>query len=298
MSQINWDNFKCRCSGIHKIMANSRSNPQLTEKQGVELSMLEGTPFSLLTHKQIERLVELQAKRENSLSVILSDTCIEYLSEVYYWEKYGIIPVGKESMELQAMQKGKKMEGQAATLLSFVDDTVYQVHKDRIDNEFLSGEIDLYLGDSVYKAHTVADIKCAFDAPTFGKKVNLGLANGQEQQLQGYGDITGAQELYVVNALVDNPEEDIEDMKWRIAKRMNAVTVESPDFLKEWGKWERSMRFGHIPPNERISKIKIEPFTEFERQKVYDRVKVCREWLWKFDESMQNMNLVTAQAAL
>lgn len=92
--QVNWDNFKCRCSAISKIMATSRSNPCLTETQTKELAELEKKQS--LTEVQSKRLAELLVKKENSAKVILSDTAIEYLMEVYAWETEGMVPVSKE----------------------------------------------------------------------------------------------------------------------------------------------------------------------------------------------------------
>lgn len=289
------NNFKVRCSAIKKVMANSQSNPVLTELQIPRLKELEDRASGIgkpLTDNMKLELAELLVKKENSKKIILSDGCIAYLMEVYAWEVDGMIPVGKEAMqELAQISKGKKCEPDAIALLSVVDGEIYKTHKERIFNDYLSGEIDTYLGDDVYSAKNVTDIKNAFDRPTFLRKINSGVENGQTEQLQGYGDITGAQDLFVANTLVDNPDEDIEKAKYGLANRMNALTIESPEFLYEWAKIEKSMRFKSIQPHRRVFKIKVEPFSEFERQKVYDRVKVCREWLWKFAEIEQKLNL-------
>ncbi len=288
---VDWSAFKCRCSAITKMMSNKQGYAPLTELQEKKVLEFEQKEKDKgLTGPQKDELNAMIAKREMSKKIVLSDTCIEYLMQVYAWETEGMIPVDKESMEILSISKGKKQEKQAAVLLGFVDDVVYKDHKERISNEFLSGEIDLYLGESVYEAHTVADIKNAFDYPGFLKKINNGLENGQQDQIRGYGAITNAKELYIANCLVDCTEENIEEVRWRVAKKFGAVTIESPEFLEEWKKWERSMRFEHIDPYKRVHKIKVEPFTEFERQKVYDKVKICRDWLAEFHERYQKMN--------
>jgi hypothetical protein len=290
MNNTNWDQFKCRSSAICKMMANSRSNPVITPTQEKWISEYEVRTKPPTEPQKLEytRLLQL---RENSKKIILSDTCIELLMEVYAWETQGMIAVNKESLDIMSMRKGKMTEQTAGMMLSIVDGEVYLQHKERISNDFLSGEIDYYLGDDIYSATNVTDIKNAFDYPGFLKKINTGLENGQEEQLQGYGDITGSKKLYVANCLVDNPDEIILDMKWKIAKRFDALTIESPDFLQEWEKWERSMKFSHIPMHQRVHKIQVEPFSPERRQMVYDRVKVCREWLWKFDEMYQKLNI-------
>ena len=51
------------------------------------------------------------------------------------------------------------------------------------------------------------------------------------------------------------------------------------------------MRFDHMPVHKRVHKIKIEPFSEFERQKLYDRVKIGRDWLNEFHEKYKRLNI-------
>jgi hypothetical protein len=287
-TEIDWQTFKCRCSSISKLLANGADGRQITEKQEDELKKLEDK--ELLTDKQKEEMERLRALKANKGKVSLGETAIGYLMETYAWVTEGMIPVSKESMEILSISKGKKQEAQAGALLSFVDDIEYKVHKDRIYNDFLSGEIDLYVGESVYKAIRLPDIKNSWDYTVFLKKINGGLENGQKEQLQGYGDITGAKDLLIANCLVDCTDQNIEEVKWRVAKKFGAISIETPDFLEEWAKWERSMLFSHIDPYKRVHKIPVEPFTDFERQKVYDRVKYARDWLSIFHEEHENRN--------
>lgn len=288
---INWDDFKVRCSGIQKVMSNGKGSAPITENQLKKMAELEDKlqAKGCLTEKQQEELAELKVKQAKSSEVVLSDTCVEYLMEVYAWETQGMIPVSKESLDMLAIKKGKKTESDAVTLLSRVDKALYKIHKERIYNDYLSGEVDTYLGESIYEATNISDIKNAFDYPTFLKKIMRTFENGQEEQIQGYGDITGAKELYIVNTLVNAPIEIIEEMKWKVAKKMDAISIESPDFLAEWPKWERSMKFDHIPPAQRVWKLKAEPFSDLYRQRLYDRVKVCRDWLAEFHEQYERL---------
>lgn len=290
---VNFDDFKVRCSSIRKVLSNSQSNPILTEKQGLRLIELEEKlqKSGEITQKQQEELAELKVKQENGSKIILSDTCIEYLMVEYAWKTEGMISVNWESMDLVAIKKGKEVESMSGKLLSLIDDIEYKVHKDRIYNDYLSGEIDFYHGKSVYEAIRIVDNKASWDYPIFLKKLHTGLETGQKEQVQGYCDITGAGEGVIANTLVDTPEEIIEEMKFRLAKKMGCATTESPEMLEEWPKWERSMKFTHIPIHKRAHKIKIEPFSTFEREKLYDRVKICREWLNNFHEQYQKLNL-------
>jgi hypothetical protein len=286
--EIDWQTFKCRCSAISKLLANGTDGRQITENQENELKKLEDK--EVRTPKQDEEMERLRALKANKGKVVLGETATGYLMEVYAWETEKMIPVSKESMDNLSISKGKKQEAQAGALLGFVDDIEYKVHKDRISNEFLSGEIDLYYGESVYNATRLPDIKNAWDYTIFLKKIRGGLETGQKEQVQGYGDITGARDLLIANCLVDCTDQNIEDVRWKVAKKFGALSIETPEFLVEWAKWERSMLFSHIDPYKRVHKIKVEPFSTFEQQKVYDRVKYARDWLSIFHEEHENRN--------
>lgn len=286
---INWQEFKARCSAINKIMSNSRANPTLTENQAKKLAELreKQQKNSGLTPNQCTELAELEVKEKNGSKLILSDTCIEYLMEEYAWRVARKKCVSKE-MDIEFTQKGKLVEEESITLLSRVDKAFYQKNTERVSNDFLSGEPDIYLGEAILKATKITDTKSVWDYPGFLKKINSPLENGYPDQLGGYGDITGATDLEVAFCLVDMPETIINDYKRRLFYRMNVATDEAPEYKRACAEMENSMRFGKIPIEKRVHKIKVEPFTKERRQAIYDRVKVCRDWLHIFDENYRN----------
>jgi hypothetical protein len=287
MPSIDWNKFKCRCSAIGKIMSESRSNPCLTEKQAITLADMEGRVDSLTDRQKIE-MVRLQQLRENSTKVVLSDTCIEYLMEVYAWETVGKVAVTKE-MDIDFLQKGKLAEDDSLLLLSRVDKHVYVKNTERVSNEYLSGEPDTFLGESIMQATKIPDIKTCWDYPGFLKKIHQRVDVDYKQQIQGYCDITGAAEGEIAYCLVNMPHSMMLDFKKRLFYKGNYVSEESPEFIEKWAKLINSMVFDDIPINQRVHKVPIQPFTETERQKVYDRVKICREWLFIFDESYKKV---------
>lgn len=277
-----FDNFKARCSRINAVMAENPASKRLTELQIARMKELEDKPS--LTEKQGQELALLRLKEENSKEVLLSTTYIEYLMEVYAWETEGCIPINKETLETPQMRKGKLGEREAGILLSMVDGELYAQDKDRIYNDYLSGEVDFYLGKSIYEATNVTDIKNSFDYPTFLKKLHTGLENGQEQQVQGYLDITGAPVGYIANCLISMPEEMIEDEKYRLLRKLNVVTEENPVFKEKWAIYLQSINFERIDPRLRVSKIKIEPMSPIQRQFLYDQVQRGRDFLNKFHQ--------------
>jgi hypothetical protein len=285
---MNWDEFKVRCSSISKILSNSRESPTLTEKQSVRLKELESKES--LTEKMKAELTDLLVRKDNENKISLSDTCIEYLMEAYAWETANKQSVTKE-MDLEYTRKGKMVEESSITLLSMVDFEIYHKNEERVYNDFLSGEPDIYIGSSVMGAQKIVDIKSCWDYPGFLRKIHAKSDNGYNHQLRGYMDITGANEGEIAYCLVDMPETTQNDYKRKLFYKLNPVTEESPEFLEAWHHLQHSMNFVDIPIHKRVFKVKVEPFTPFERQRVYDRVKICREWLANFDEMYQKINL-------
>lgn len=287
---INWDEFKVRCSAINIAMSSSRSNPVLTENQVKKMKELRDKQQAkgFLTTAQAQELAELEVKEKNSEKIILSDTCIGYLMEEYAWRIAGKKCISKE-MDIEYTQKGKLVEADSITLISRVDKVLYEKNTERISNDFLSGEPDIFKGPHILQAERIVDIKSVWDYPTFLKKIHTGLENGYKDQLGGYGDISGAQDLEVAFCLVNMPETIINDYKRRLFYRMEVATDQAPEYLRACEEMEASMRFDDILPEKRVHKVKVEPFTKERQQAIYDRVKVCREWLNIFDENYRKI---------
>jgi len=297
MSDIQWQNWKCRCSAISKIMANSRENPPLTDLQQIRLRELEKKmDCDEITEKQKIELTALIQKRENSKDVVLSDTAVSYLVEAYAWETERMCNVTKE-MDVEYFERGRKTEPESIKLLEEVDKTSYTKNETRFENEVLSGipdviEIKEAIGvvEPIFYASAVVDIKSTQDYPTFLYKIHKGVDPGNAEQVQGYGDILECNDLAIAFTLPNMPDSIREGYKYRLAQKMDEVTTESPRFLKAWAELERSMIFSHMPAARRVYKIPVQPFTPSEKQAVYDRVKHARDWLNNFHERFLKLN--------
>lgn len=282
--------WKCRCSAISKMMANSKENAPLTEIQVKRVTELEGKrDCGKITAIQMLELCDLLVKRDKSAKVVLSDTCISYLVEAYAWETEKMCSITKE-MDVEYFERGKKTEPESIELLSFVDNEFYLKNEERFDNDFLSGIPDVMTISEEFRARRVRDIKSTKDYPTFLYKIHKGLDSGNAEQLQGYGDILECGDLGVAFTLPTMPQSIREGYKMKLAYKMDEVTTESPRFLKAWAELERSMIFKHMEPQKRVYKIPVEPFALSEKQAVYERTKVCRDWLNNFHLSYQKLN--------
>lgn len=278
-----FDNFKVRCSAISKVMADSRSNPTITDAQAQQIIEWE-TREKPLTERQKAELTRLYQLKENSKKVVLSDGAIDFLLEVYAWKVYKKKPVLKE-VDFEYTAKGKEMESESILLLSKIDGVLYQKNCEQLSNDFLTGEPDVI-------ADRIIDAKSAWDYPGFLRKINSTIENSHDLQVKGYVDLTGLPSGEVAHCLVSASDGQIFDLLQRIKRQMGIIWDEDPNWLYKAAEIEHSMRFEDIPINQRVYKIPVEPFTEEYRQKLYDRVKVCRDWLNNFHEKYQNMNKV------
>jgi len=282
-----WDKWLCRCSAISKMMASSKENPPLTDKQVIELAELEARETR--TEKMNLRVAELVEKRTRSADVVLSDTCIGYLVEAYAWETERMFSVTKE-MDVEYFERGKKTEPESIKLLSEVDKEQYLKNDERFYNDFLSGIPDVLTITEEFTAKAIRDIKSTKDYPTFLYKIHKGVDPGNAEQLQGYGDILECGDLGVAFTLPTMPKEQREGYAYKLAMKMGCATQESPEFKKAWAELERSMVFDHMPASKRVYKIPVAPFTLSEKEAVYERVKHCREWLFRFDNTYKKLN--------
>jgi hypothetical protein len=299
VNQIDWSKWKCRCSAISKMMANSNENPPLTEKQAARLIELaeKADKTGTLTPNQTLELATLVDKAENSKNVILSDTCISYLVEAYAWETEQMCSITKE-MDVEYFERGRKTEPGSIELLKKVDKVDYLKNEFRFENEFLSGIPDILglhaclddLYDGPPTVSKIRDIKSCKDYPTFLYKIHKGLDPGNADQLAGYGDILECGDLGVAFTLPTMPDSIREGYKIKLAYKMNAAIDQDKEFEKAWANLERSMIFDHIDPRKRVYKIPVAPFEKTEQLAVYERVKHCREWLNNFHTMYLKLN--------
>lgn len=277
------------------MLANSRSNPCITEKQLKTLDELEKKPS--LSPNQKDEMARLLVLKENTGKVILSDVCVTYLMEEYAWKVEKMVRVTKELMDVPQMQKGTIVEPQSLKMLSMLDGVDYVENRaadgsrERIYNKYLSGEVDAYVGKSIMGAFKIPDIKSTWDYPTFLCKTQECITQDNDWQVKGYLDISGAPEGFIADCLVDADINTHIKLKYKLLNKMNVATEDAPEFKEKWAIIERSIQFSRIPIHKRVFKKPVEPMSDFERQRVYDRVKICREWLWKFDEMYEELNI-------
>jgi len=270
-----------RCSAIGLIMTEPKGC--ITEKQLETLKKLEEK--GNLTEKQREEYLTLVAKRAEAEYLPLSDTAQGHLLEVFVYKMWGkrIKPALDNNKYLM---KGKLVENDSIALVSFLDEKLYEKNDERLSNEWLTGEPDLFDGELLIKADKVIDVKSSWDLSTYWDAVLDGLKKVWWWQMQGYLALTNCQAGEIHICLVSTPEVLVNDEKRRLFHKMDCVTEEDPAYKAAAANLEFNMRFDDIPPDQRRFIYTVER-DDAAIEQIYRRVVKCREWLQSYQSTYE-----------
>lgn len=205
----------------------------------------------------------------------LGETCKKYLVEKYVYEKYG----REKDIQNKYTKKGLQVEEDAITLYSRLKKKYYLKNEENLANEFICGTPDIYEGESIDKATHIPDIKSSWDLFTFAAAKNAPLNKDYYWQAMGYMILTGAQTATVAYCLIDTPHALIYDECQKLKWKMGVINPDSdPLYLKACEELEKNMRFEDIPMEERMFEQPVKR-DDKSIQKIYDRVKQCREYM-------------------
>ena len=208
-----------------------------------------------------------------SKSEALSETTKTYLIEKFINEKYGRY----KFMSNKYIEKGLAVEEDSITLYSRATKTFFKKNEEHLNNAYLTGTPDCFIGESIYKAECIIDFKSSWDIFTFFNAQKEKVNKDYYWQMQSYMALTGAKESRLVYCLVNTPETIINDEKRKLFWKMGAI--DENELTDEAGaKMEKEMLFDDIPMKERIYEVVIERNSE-DIVKMYDRIDECRKYM-------------------
>lgn len=219
------------------------------------------------------------AKENNELG----ETCKTYLTELYAQFKYG----RKQELDNKYVRKGLGQELESLLLLSEVLNQFFEKNEETFESDYLVGTPDCFDKDG----ETVIDVKSSYSLFTFLSNLDGKLDTSYELQLQAYMLLTGRNKAKLAYCLVDNPIEEIEWQQQLLMRKLNCISEESPEFVKEWNDKSKLYTFSDIPEEERVLIFNVDKDHDFEKKLISKAIK-CREYLQFLENSHKKFNNV------
>jgi hypothetical protein len=284
-----------RCSSIGQIMTSPQGkSPRQKwldckadiDEQEKKFAALEERLQNMATGKKIKEKIEKLKAEEAELFKVkdlepLSQTAKSYLAKVYAEVKYG-----KRSIDQlkgnKYTEKGKLVEEDGIDLLCHIERRMLRKNDERLTNEWLTGELDLFEGESIRKATFIWDIKCPFSTDSFFSLIGQPLNAEYEFQMQGYLDLTGCQEGAIAYTLVSAPAEMIQDELRKTFYKLGCVTEEDPRYIAAKREIVNNMTFDDMPPEHRLLQFPV--YRDQARiDKIHEKVEQCRVYLGELE---------------
>jgi hypothetical protein len=215
----------------------------------------------------------------------LSKTAKTHLKSVYIQEKYG----RRKEIVTKAMRRGIEDEPDSIVMLSRFHKKILTKNDERLTNDFLTGHPDIIIGADIKNADHVTDVKTCEDIWTFHDKVGESIDNGYYAQLQGYLFLTNGKSADISYCLPNYNESMIMDEKMYLVRRMNVISEESPEFVREFARVEKNMVYDDIPLSEKLIIQKVARDDDF-IAKIPEKVKKAREYLAEYDKICMALN--------
>jgi hypothetical protein len=243
-----------------------------------------------LTEKQNLERIELQFRMDNYDPTALSKGCMMYLVFIYAYLKYGTQKHKWSKGEgVPQLIKGSRMEKSSLEIIKRVTGQNLYKYKTLLKNDCLKAQLDVIDAKHPEDATKVIDIKTSYSQFDFMKVINSErVSRANSFQMQGYLAVTGKEYGEVYHVLADFTEESIIEQRNAMMKILCPDGITTEYFLEEWAQAEESMRFSHIPDDERVRYYKVDRDEKI-IEKIYEKVEFCRSWLADFAKKHHNI---------
>jgi hypothetical protein len=290
MVLVSADKILMRCSSLGKIMPDGN---KITDIQLAKIDEYKAKPK--LTPKQAEDLAKYIHKRDNPE---LSATCKSKLLELWIEQTLG----RRKEIKSKYLDKGNFREEDSLTLLSILVGIILNKNTIRLSNDYITGEPDTYMGDSIYNADVTLDTKSSWSANTFFEAKHGEIDSDYWWQGQGYMWLTGAKKHLICYCLVNGIDKAINDEKKALAFKMGIIddAMINEEYIEKCKKIEINHIFDikafikdypyfvfhndtdnwewDIPAKDRLFVFEVER-DEVAIKKIKDRVIECREYM-------------------
>lgn len=209
---------------------------------------------------------------------LLSKTAQKHLLDVYISEKYN----RRRDIQTKQMKKGIEVEQESIDLLSMYLKKPFTKNTERFSNKYITGLPDI-IDDGII------DIKSSYDLWTFLGNIPDKLDNLYYWQMMSYMWLAGKTKATIAYCLVNTPDNIIQQEKYYLLKKLDVISEESPEFVKEAMKIELNMKFDDIAMEERILMFQVSR-NEDDILRIEQKVEKAREFLIQIEELHKNFN--------
>jgi hypothetical protein len=284
------------CSGIYFVVADGKTK---TGKQKYEEC------FNLLVEENTKynEMGERKQNMANGLKKAAKIAGLEYMldkleatkhedplpagAKSYLKRVYGQLKYGKWSATQEKgnkyTQKGKLGENDSIALINALDGFDLVKNEIRVENKWITGVADAFLGENIHEAEYIIDVKTSWDWDSFAANIGSALNPLYWWQIQGYMELTGAKAGEVSYCLINTPDVIIQQELLNLARRMDVISIESPAFKAAEKELINNLTFDNIPAPERRLKFFVEK-SEEAAQKIRETIPKCREYLMELQE--------------
>lgn len=223
----------------------------------------------------------------------IGKTAKSYLKQIYREQRYD----RTYEFSSKYTRKGTDQEELAITLFSLVTGTMFKKNKQRLSDDFLSGEPDLFAGDLIDRATEGWDTKCSWDLWTFPVQSDE-LDDMYYYQNMGYMALTGADKWTTVFCLVNATADLVQGEKRKVYFNMGCPNDTDEAYIEKCIEIEKNMIYDikqfrddnphydmdckvwkyDIPEEERIVQFEVQRDDE-EIEKIYNRVREARTYI-------------------
>ena len=238
---------------------------------------------TLIRASSVGHLMTEPVAKADKEAGVLSNSAQRHLIEVYIAEKYG----RKKEVQTKQMKKGNEVEEEAIKFLANYLGKNFSKNTVRLDNEYIAGTPDII--ELQESGITIYDVKSSYDLWSFLNNIPDKLDSIYYWQMQSYMFLTGADKAYVAYCLLSTPFEIIMQEQKSLLYKMNVVSEENPEYIKEAEKIELNMTFEDIDPSERILLYSVDR-NDDEIEKIKSKVLKARTFLQELEQTHLKFN--------
>lgn len=293
---MDFSKWKPRAHFMFEIMSETRGKSNLEKyneaKQAYTAKLTEynslvdsGKEDGWKANKIAEQLMNLEFKMNDLKKVkdepSVSSTCMKRLCA-----EYTKFTTGRERIiNSKEIEKGLLLEEDAITEYSIFTQEYLVKNKQRKENEYVSGEID------IEEPERVTDTKVSWDIYSFDALMVSGIKSAYEFQGRTYCWLWNKPSARIVHTLLNTPEHLIQNMERKLMYDMfgseQRKNLASDEELEVYNEACKKIRFNHIyddlPRSRKIRMFDVQRDLDIE-QKMIEKIEQCRLILNNFSK--------------